>query len=180
MTHLLERVGQMPIAAIFLLLSVAVLFALIQGVSGPPTPVAKPFLTAREQAMLAALEEVLPMHRIHAQVAMGALLAAPRRPGRRFNPADRNAFSQKIVDFVIADPSTGKVVALVELDDRSHDAAKDRVRDAMTARAGYTTIRIPKNARPTVATAVNFVGHLREAESSLPAEPELMRGAART
>ena len=43
----------------------------------PLAPVARPFMTQREQAMLAALEHVLPMYRIHAQVAMGALLKVP-------------------------------------------------------------------------------------------------------
>ena len=82
------------------------------------------------------------MYRIHAQVAMGALLKAPARLGRRSSFADRNGFSQKIVDFVIHDLATGAVIALVEVDDYSHDAARDRKRDAMTTRAGYLTIRI--------------------------------------
>ncbi|WP_371424532.1 DUF2726 domain-containing protein [Tardiphaga sp.] len=154
----------MPIGLIIFIGCAFVLLALLKGSSGPPTPIAKEFMTKREQAMLAALEHVLPMYRVHAQVAMGALLAAPRRPGQRFNPADRNAFSQKIVDFVIVDPTLGKVVALVELDDRSHDRAKDRVRDAMTARAGYKTIRIAGSARPTIPTAIEAVGHLRDVE----------------
>lgn len=54
----------------------------------------------------------------------------------------RNRFSQKIVDFVIEDRATGGILALVELDDRSHDALRDRQRDAMTASAGYRTIRL--------------------------------------
>ncbi len=45
------------------------------GISVPP-PVAKPFLTDRELAML----EVLPMYRVHAQVTMGALYTDFRRP----------------------------------------------------------------------------------------------------
>src|SRR3546814_3545914 len=77
------------------------------------------------------------MYRFHAQVAMGALLKAPARPGQRSSPADRNAFSQKIVDFVVQDPTTGKIVAPIEVDDWSHSAARNRIRDAMTAGAGY-------------------------------------------
>jgi hypothetical protein len=154
-----------PAPIIFLVCLVALLMvlkAMSVGMGGPPAPVPKEFMTKREQAMFEALEHVLPMYRVHAQVSMGALLAAPRRPGRKFNPADRNAFSQKIVDFVVVDPTIGKVVALVELDDRSHDAVKDRARDAMTARAGYKTIRIPGSARPTMHTAILAVGHLRD------------------
>ncbi|WP_336314644.1 DUF2726 domain-containing protein [Sphingomonas koreensis] len=166
MPELIDQLGRAPFAAAIFLACIVMLFALIKGADGSLAPIAKRFLTAREQAMLVALEHVLPMYRIHAQVSMGALLAAPRRPGRRFNTADRNAFSQKIVDFVVVDPTTWIVVALVELDDRSHNAIKDRVRDAMTAGAGYKTIRISSSARPTVATAIAAVGHLRDVAHS--------------
>jgi len=162
MLKLVDQLGSMPIALVIFLTSAVVLLGFVRGHdSGPPVPVAKPFMTAREQAMFEALEYVLPMYRVHAQVAMGALLMAPRKLGGRFNPADRNAFSQKIIDFVVVNPANGKVVALVELDDSSHNAARDRVRDAMTARAGYRTIRIPGSARPTMHTAIQAVGHLR-------------------
>lgn len=168
MSHLPNYLAQHPLVVPILIGVAVVLFLMSHGMSAvPPAPVAKPFLTSREQAMLFALEEVLPMYRVHTQVAMGALLTVPKRLGRRSTPADRNAFSQKIVDFVIFDQTTGKIVALVELDDRTHDAQKDRTRDAMTAHAGYQTIRIPASARPTVPAALAAVGHLREAALSV-------------
>ena len=101
------------------------------GPKKPLEPVARPFMTQREHAMLAALERVLPMYRLHAQVAMGALLKVPLVPGRRPTPADWNRFQRKIVDFVVEDPTTGSLVALIEIDDRSHEPGKDRERDAM-------------------------------------------------
>src|SRR3546814_18481232 len=106
--------------------AVAILFAALSvalGLSGSPALVAKPLMTRREEAMLVVLEELFPMYRFHAQVAMGALLKAPPRPGHRSSPADRNAFSQKILDFVVQDPHTGKIVALIEVEDWSHRAA---------------------------------------------------------
>ena len=57
---------------------------------------------------------------------------------------------------------SGRVVALVEVDDKSHDARKDRERDAMTQRAGYITLRVPAGAKPTVQTMIDVVGALRE------------------
>ncbi len=133
------------------------------GPQKPLVPVARRFMTTREQAMLAALEHILPMYRIHAQVAMGALLKVPSVPGRRVTPADWNPFARKIVDFVVEDPTTGRVIALIEVDDSSHDADKDRERDMMTARAGYRTVRIPARTGPTVPAVFDVVGHLRDA-----------------
>lgn len=142
-----------PFALIILVVCAAALLALFKGMTGaggPPAPERRPFLTPRELAMLSAIERVLPAHRIHAQVAMGALLRTPRGIGRRTTPADRNAFSQKIVDFVVQDREGGAIVALIEVDDHTHNPARDRARDAMTARAGYRTIRIPGKAKPTL------------------------------
>ena len=105
-------------------------------------PVARRFMTPRELAMLDILERCLPQYRFHAQVSMGALLNAAPNPLRRRMPSDRNAFAQKIVDFVAQDRSTGAIVALIEVDDASHDANKDAARDEMTRGAGYQTVRI--------------------------------------
>src|SRR3546814_19292625 len=66
--------------------AVAILFAALcgaLGLSGSPAPVAKPLMTRRAEAMLVVLKELFPMYRFHAQVAMGALLKAPARPGQR-------------------------------------------------------------------------------------------------
>ncbi len=130
-----------------------------------PRPVARRFMTARELAMLDALERCLPEYRFHAQVAMGALLKAPPRLVGKTTPADRNAFSQKIIDFVAQDRATGAIVALIEVDDSSHDADKDRRRDAMTAHAGYRTIRIGRSVQPKlhevrIAVAALFQPHV--------------------
>jgi hypothetical protein len=116
-----------------------------------PDIAARPFLTAREQAMLDTLEELLPGYRLHAQVAMGALLTVRGSAGRKVSPADRNSFSQKIVDFVVQDRATGQIVALIEVDDASHRPSADRARDAMTGKAGYRTFRIPGRIQPDLA-----------------------------
>ena len=128
----MNQLFETPIATVFLIVCAVALLVLLQGAAGlggPPAPVAKRFLTDRELAMLTAIERILPAHRIHAQVAMGALLQVPRRLGRKASPADRNKFSQKIVDFVVQDRETGAIVALVEVDDYTHNAATDATRD---------------------------------------------------
>ena len=138
-----------------------------------PVPVAKPFLTNRKHAMLAALERVLPMYRIHAQVSMGALLAPGGRPGHWQRETDGNAFQRRIVDFVIVDPTSSSIVALIEMDERFAEPDENRQREALTTQAGYQTIRIPASDRATVATAQAAVGHLRDA--ALKAAPAVTR-----
>lgn len=131
------------------------------GRSAPPAPVAKPLMAA---AMLAQIERILPAYRIHAQVAMGAILMAPSRPRRCPVHSDRNAFAQKVIDFVVEDSATGRVVALIEVDGRSHASDKDRARDAMTGAAGYRTLRIPAGTKLTFNDVPQIVGILRHAE----------------
>jgi hypothetical protein len=143
-----------PIALLVFLVCAGVLLKSLAKLGGGrriPNVEAKPLMTARELAMLRVFEELLPAHRIHAQVAMGALLKAIPPRGRSATPADRNAFAQKIVDFVVQDPATGAVIALIEVDDSSHRSAADRERDRMTAKAGYRTLRVPGRAKPTIA-----------------------------
>jgi very-short-patch-repair endonuclease len=74
---------------------------------------------------------------------MGALLQPARGTSKQNYLSVRNRFSQKMVDFVAEDRASGAILALIELDDRSHNPIKDIMRDRMTASAGYRTIRLP-------------------------------------
>ena len=136
------------IAMLILVVVALGLLKALTSINTAPKPVSKPFLTKREAAMLIALERALPHCRIHAQVAMGALLKAPANPLRKARHSDRNAFSQKIVDFVAQDRATGAILALIEVDDYSHNGARDLARDAMTSHAGYRTVRIGRSVQP--------------------------------
>ncbi len=155
-----QLTGLLPLA-LLLVVALAVLSRLV----GPPAPrfVRKRFLSEAEARVLGFLEAALPGHRIMAQVAMGALLA-PGETDRRRAHATRNRFAQKIVDFAVVTRDTAEVVALVELDDRTHSAAKDARRDTMTAAAGYRTIRISSRPRPTAES-------VREAVTGLAPHP---------
>ena len=42
-------------------------------------------------------------------------------------------------------------MAVIELDDRTHDADKDSKRDSMLATAGYRVVRWNSNAKPDMA-----------------------------
>ena len=163
-----------PVAILIFMVCAVALLSLLKntlGLGGPPAPVAKRFMTDRELAMLAAIERVLPAHRIHAQVAMGALLQVPRRLGRRASYADRNSFSQKIVDFVVQDRNSGAIVALIEIDDYSHNVARDAKRDAMTARAVCSAASLASSASTCSLSTTNSSPPMRATRSASRTQP---------
>jgi very-short-patch-repair endonuclease len=63
----------------------------------------------------------------------------------------RGMFSQKIVDFVAQARDDGSIVAIIELDDRTHDAERDSKRDVMLASAGYRIVRWNSKTKPDAA-----------------------------
>lgn len=118
----------------------------------------KQLLTDNELEFYGRLLDALPRDAIFIQVAMGALME-PRVPeGHPDFWHVRNKFSQKFVDFVVCDPTTLDVVAIIELDDRTHDPVKDAERDSMLASAGYTVLRWQSTHKPSpseISKAVN-------------------------
>lgn len=97
---------------------------------------------------------------IFAQVSMGALLDTKIA---RENPKYwqiRASFSSKILDFVICDPTNLSPLLIVELDDKTHNFDKDKVRDSFTALGGYKTVRFWSKNKPTVAELrTSILGH---------------------
>lgn len=118
----------------------------------------RPLMTKVEAETLHYLETSFPQVRVHAQVAMSALI----EPASGLSPKGRTwmlrRFNQKVVDFVLQDRRTGEVRVLVELDDRTHSAEKDRERDKITAAGGYRTVRLSGRARPTRTSVASAVG----------------------
>ena len=106
----------------------------------------RPLMTQRERQAFQELERILPACRIFPQVSMGALIDANAR-GRRERQSIRNRYQQKVVDFVVEDRRTGDILALIEVDDSFHNAHRDSNRDAITAGAGYRTIRLNHRGR---------------------------------
>ena len=114
---------------------------------------AKRLLSPNELEFICRLESAAPELRFHAQVSMGAVLdpAVPRSNGKAYMSI-RGMFAQKIIDFVAQDKRTGNIVAIIELDDRTHNGAKDAKRDAMLSSAGYRTIRWNSKSKPDSST----------------------------
>ena len=109
----------------------------------------KTLLTPNELEFLGRLEAAAPELRFFAQVAMTALLdpAVPRSDGKAYYRL-RGMFSQKIVDFVAQRRLDGAIIAVIELDDRTHDSDKDSKRDEMLQSAGYRIVRWNSKNKP--------------------------------
>lgn len=121
-------------------LGVLLVLALLKASTKPKIekPRRKQVLTDREQAMCNRLNQALPDLHVMPQVAFSALITAKTRPAR-------NTFDRKVADFVICD-SAYQVLAVIELDDRSHhgNEERDAKRDRLLTDVGYRVIRYPQ------------------------------------
>jgi very-short-patch-repair endonuclease len=98
-------------------------------------------LTKWEERMFQTLITALPECIVLAQVSFSALITSERQ--------HRNYYDRKYADFVICTPNLTPV-AICELDDPTHLLKRDSdaARDALMARAGYTTIRFNRIPEP--------------------------------
>lgn len=109
----------------------------------------KALLTPNETEFFHRLQRALPAYRVFPQVSFAALLTDDGQLSRRARWTLRALFDRKIADFVVCEAGSLKIVALIELDDRTHDASADRRRDAITKAAGYRTFRFQSKGKPT-------------------------------
>ncbi|MFL6463493.1 MAG: DUF2726 domain-containing protein [Bryobacteraceae bacterium] len=111
----------------------------------------KPLLTDNELEFFNRLTRALPRYYIFPQVSLGAIMDAnPDLPAKQ-RWIIRSHFDRKIADFIICEPRTLKVLAIIELDDRTHDTKRDRERDAITQAAGIRTLRYSSREKPSIA-----------------------------
>lgn len=106
------------------------------------------FMTDNEEEFFGRLVVALPDHYIFPQVAMSALLDTASSDKRTAH-GDRLKIAQQRVDYVICTRRC-EVVAVVELDDKTHSRAKDELRDARLEQAGIRTVRFQARNKPKV------------------------------
>jgi Protein of unknown function (DUF2726) len=121
----------------------------------------KPLLTANEAEFFRRLQRALPGFHVFPQVSFAAFLTDDGQLSRNAKWTLRAKFDRKIADFVICERGTLKIVAVVELDDRTHDARADRQRDAITRAAGYQTIRYQSRQKPSESEIAALLQHSR-------------------
>ncbi len=119
----------------------------------------KPLLTANEAEFFHRLQRALSGFHVFPQVSFAAFITDDGKLSRKAQWAVRAKFDRKIADFIICDRQTLKVVAMVELDDRTHSAQADRQRDAITKVAGYQTIRYQSRQKPSQAEIAALFQH---------------------
>lgn len=110
---------------------------------------ATPILTGNEREFFYRLARALPDHHIFPQVSFGAILQPAYTKIREKYFTSLCRFNQKRADFVICAPGSLKVMAVIELDDSSHDTEKDGKRDEILTQAGYRIIRFQSRLRPS-------------------------------
>ncbi len=152
-----------------LLIVVAIVFALGVALRGGRKPwlariQRKPLMTENEKAFFQRLQRALPRHHIFPQVSFAAFLTDDGKLTQQNRWAVRSRFNRKIADFVVCDRNTLDIVALVELDDRTHSRNTDSRRDDLTKAAGYHTIRFQSKQKPTEAEIGALFSHLVAAE----------------
>lgn len=133
-----------PLRNLLLLAGTLVILALIVKLvlarrGGSRFKLKSPLLGVRAQELYRLLVQALPDHVILAEVAFSQMIkvsgGTDREDFRKFLTA-----RQKVADFVVCDKAFS-VVAVVELDDSTHSAAKDAKRDEIIREAGSKTIR---------------------------------------
>ncbi len=134
-----------------------------------PWPVvAKRLLSHREREFYDALLALYPDHRLFIQVSLSQIVDVPRDHPERYSIRAR--FSQLVADFVLCRQDL-TIVAVVELDDRSHENPLRRAADARKTKAlsdaGLRLVRIPAGPLPSV-------GRLRE----IMEEPLVLAGTS--
>lgn len=135
-----------------------------------PWPVeAKNLLTERERSLYQSLNKLYPNHKIFVQVALSQLIDIDSRHPER--NSIRARFKQLVADFVLCRADLS-LVAVIELDDRTHERAVRQAADArknkVLADAGIRLVRIPAGPLPSE----DFLRTLIDADGTTHASPE--------
>jgi hypothetical protein len=140
----------LPLLVLVVLVAVFVVVQLkgAKGTGRTGTYRRRKLMTDNEEEFFGRLVVALPDHYVFPQVAMSALLEAASSDKKKAY-SDRLRIAQQRVDYVVCTRSC-EVVAVVELDDKTHSRAKDELRDARLEQAGIRTVRFQARNKPKV------------------------------
>lgn len=135
------------VVLIVALIAIAIGQLLLRGKSKDEFYKARQLMTENEAEFFGRLIVALPEHYVFPQVSLSALIEAAAKDKKRAY-SDYLRIAQQRVDYVVCDRSC-QIVAVVELDDKTHSHKKDQVRDARLQQAGIRTIRFQSKSKPT-------------------------------
>ena len=121
----------------------------------------KDILTSNEREFFLRLTRALPGVFIFPQMAFSAFLQPTAKEGSKQYMSSFGRISQKRVDFALFDFDF-KLICIVELDDKTHIASKDKVRDKYLRSAGIRTIRWNSKNKPTADEIYNTVFRIED------------------
>lgn len=139
---------------IFLILVVVVAIVAVsqlmarKGTDRAGTYRSRKLMTDNEEEFFGRLVVALPDHYVFPQVALSALLQTASGNGKNAH-SDRMRIAQQVVDYVVCTKRC-EVVAVVELDDRTHSRSKDQLRDSRLEQGGIRTVRFQARDKPKV------------------------------
>lgn len=111
----------------------------------------KPLLTPNELHFFHRLQHAFSPHFVLlTQVGLGALVDSTLPEGHHHRLEHRGKFVGKLIDFVLCDARTMRVLCVIELDDITHDELKDKHRDHFLAQVGIPTLRYESQHKPSV------------------------------
>lgn len=155
------------LVVLVLVLGISLLLKRKGGTTSPGQYEAGQLMTENELEFFGRLVAALPQHYVFPQVAMSALLK-PASGSTATRNRDRLRIAQQRIDYVICDRRCD-VVAVVELDDRTHQRAKDQLRDRRVQQAGIRTLRFDSRAKPS-ADAIRSAILPAAAQATSPVE----------
>jgi len=136
------------LAAVFVaLVLIALTLARTKTAERAGTYHSRALMTDNELEFFGRLVAALPEHYIFPQVAMSALLEAASSDKKAAH-SDRLRIAQQRIDYVVCNKRC-EVIVVVELDDRTHSRAKDKVRDGRLEQASIRTVRFQARQKPT-------------------------------
>lgn len=160
--------------AIFAILAAALAIAMkrLQGKERAGAYRARKLMTENELEFFGRLVSALPDHYVFPQVAMSALLEAASSD-RKKSHSDRLRIAQQRADYIVCTRSCD-LVAVIELDDRTHSTTKDQLRDSRLEQAGIRTVRFQSRSKPTAnAIRLEIVGPTAGADTAKSAPHQI-------
>jgi hypothetical protein len=124
----------------------------------------RPVMTPNEIEFFGRISRALPGMHVCPQVAMHALIE-PTSTNSQARLVDFRRISQKVVDYTIFDAKWA-IVAIIELDDRTHVAGRDAIRDGFTGAAGIRTVRYQSRSKPAESQITADISAIRTAAAA--------------